>query len=282
MKWTDWALYTEQEKAWRQLSSWENHHLVPEVALMSCAIFKPRRYQKNIVYEAGFRSARIVEVYLQATINLHSVFSAYERFVNIGKRWLTVDAKDQMLEQELTTAMIRKPVQDFFLFLLGGALFAAGIFLFTNQVMVDSGYSGMGWGRSYGGRMGRFFGGMFSFGTGQGLGLLMIPFGIGVALLLADSYRKVGWFLVWAASAAAGVGILQSLMFSFKPASLWSLMTMIMMIAGGGGLMFKSLRDYQGEEQERRRIDLDDSRQSISEVREELERLKARVDKNQN
>jgi len=59
-------------------------------------------------------------------------------------------------------------------------------------------------------------------------------------------------------------------------------MTMVMMIAGGGGLMFKSLRDYQGEEQERRRIDLDDSRQSISELREELERLKARVDKNRN
>ena len=57
---------------------------------------------------------------------------------------------------------------------------------------------------------------------------------------------------------------------------------MIMMIAGGGGLMLKSLRDYQGEEQERRRIDLDESMQSINELREELERLKARVDKNRN
>jgi len=57
---------------------------------------------------------------------------------------------------------------------------------------------------------------------------------------------------------------------------------MIMMIAGGGGLMFKSLRDYQGEEHERRRIDLDESMQSISELREELEQLKARVDKNRN
>jgi hypothetical protein len=184
-----------------------------------------------------------------------------------------------MMEGNFTSTMIRKPVQDFFLFLLGGALFAAGIFLFTNQVMVDSGYSGMGWGRSYGGRMGRIFGGMFSFGTGQGFGLLMIPFGVGVALLLADTYRKVGWFLVWAASAAAGVGILQSLMFSFKPASLWSLITMVMMIAGGGGLMFKSLRDYQGEEQERRRTNLDNSMRSISELREELERLKSKINK---
>jgi hypothetical protein len=89
--------------------------------------------------------------------------------------------------------MIRKPVQDFFLFLVGGALFSAGIFLFTNQVMVNSGFHGMGWGRSFGGGMGSSFGGMFSFGTGQGFGLLMIPFGGGVGLLLADAYRKVGW-----------------------------------------------------------------------------------------
>ncbi len=54
---------------------------------------------------------------------------------------------------------------------------------------------------------------------------------------------------------------------------------MVMMIAGGGGLMFKSLRDYQGEDQERRRIDLDDSMQSISELREELERLKSKINK---
>ncbi|MFN7895018.1 MAG: hypothetical protein ACK6BU_05440 [Cyanobacteriota bacterium] len=175
--------------------------------------------------------------------------------------------------------MLRKPVQDFFLFLVGGALFAAGIFLFTNQVMVDSGFHGMGWGRRYGGGMGSSFGGMFSFGTGQGFGLLMIPFGVGVALLLANIFRKVGWFLVWASSAAVGAGVLQSLLFSFKTTSLWSLMTMVVMIAGGGGLMFNSLRDYQGEEQERRRVELDDSTKSINELREELENLKSKINK---
>jgi len=66
--------------------------------------------------------------------------------------------------------MTRKPIQDFFLFLVGGALFSAGIFLFTNQVMVGSGIHGMGWGRHFGGGMGSSFGGMFSYGTGQGFG----------------------------------------------------------------------------------------------------------------
>jgi membrane protein implicated in regulation of membrane protease activity len=174
--------------------------------------------------------------------------------------------------------MNRKPVQDFFLFLVGGALFAAGIFLFTNQVMVGSGMRSFGWGRSVDGGFGSTFSSIASFGTGQGFGLLMIPFGVGVALLLADSLRKVGWLLVWGASAAMGAAVLQSLLFSFRTTSLWSLMTMVVMIAGGGGLMFRSLRDYQDHDQEQHRMDLDDSRQKLSELRDELERLKSRMD----
>jgi hypothetical protein len=127
--------------------------------------------------------------------------------------------------------------------------------------------------------LGSSFGGIFSLGAGQGFGLLMIPFGMGVALLLADVYRRVGWFLVWASSAAVGAGVLQSLLFSFRTTSLWSLMTMVVMIAGGGGLMFKSLRDYQGDERQRRRAELDDSMQGLSEIREELEQLKSRINK---
>ncbi len=178
--------------------------------------------------------------------------------------------------------MARKPVQDFFLFLIGGSLFVAGIFLFTNQVIVGSGF-GFGFGlhsrRAYGRGFGSVFHGIFSFGRGQGFGLLMIPFGAGVALLLADTYRKLGWFLVWACSAAIGAAILQSLFFSFRPVSLWSLISMVSMIGGGAGLMLKSLRDYQGEERDRVQKDLDSSRQEYSELKQEIERLKKKLDK---
>ncbi len=58
---------------------------------------------------------------------------------------------------------MRKPINDFFLFLIGGALFSVGLFLFTNQVMVDSGFRSFGWRRVWGG-----WGGFFSFGAGQG------------------------------------------------------------------------------------------------------------------
>ena len=54
---------------------------------------------------------------------------------------------------------------------------------------------------------------------------------------------------------------------------------MVAMIAGGGGLMFRSLREYQAEEQAMRRTEMDNSKQSLEEVRKELEELKARIDK---
>jgi membrane protein implicated in regulation of membrane protease activity len=176
--------------------------------------------------------------------------------------------------------MSRKSGQDFFLFLIGGALFAAGIFLFTSQVMVGSGSGfGLPWGRGFQRGTSSFLGGFFNFGVGEGFGLLMIPFGLGVALLLADVMRKLGWFLVWASSAAVAAAILQSLFFSFRPTSLWSLMSMVVMIAGGAGLMFKSLRDYRVDDQESRQRDRDESRQSVKELREELERLRARIER---
>ena len=175
--------------------------------------------------------------------------------------------------------MGRKPAQDFFVFLLGGTLFAAGVFLFTNQVMVGSGFHGMAWSRNFRAGMGSSYGGMFSMGSGQGFGLLMIPFGVGVSLLLADAFRKIGWFLVWAASAAITAGVLQSLLFSFKSTSLWSLMVIVVMIAGGGGLMFRSLRGYQGEEKSPRAKDWDRSMQKLTDIVEELERLKSQIKK---
>lgn len=176
--------------------------------------------------------------------------------------------------------MPRKPVQDFFLFLVGGALFAAGIFLFTNQVMVNSGFRAFVWGgRGYGGGFGSLFGGLVSFGSGQGIGLLMIPFGIGVALLLADVQRRLGWFLVWAACAALGAAVLQSLIFSFRTTSLWGLLSMVVMIAGGGGLMFRSLRDYEMDDKAAAAKTAAADQQAIKELREEIETLKSQINR---
>ena len=175
--------------------------------------------------------------------------------------------------------MQNKPRQDFFLFLLGGALFAAGIFLFCSQVMVGSGFTGSVWGsRSYGYRGSSLFGGVLSFPFQGGFGLLMVPFGTGVALLLAETHRRLAWFLIWASAAALGVGILQSLVFSFRPASLWSLLCMVFMIGAGAGLMFRSLRNYADETTSPSMQSSRESRERLQSLQEEIDRLKQRLD----
>lgn len=79
--------------------------------------------------------------------------------------------------------MSRKPAQDFFSFLLGGGLFAAGVFLLLNQVMVTTAGAGIGFGRfggAYRGGLRYGYGGGWTIppigGISAGMGLLMIPF----------------------------------------------------------------------------------------------------------
>jgi hypothetical protein len=173
-------------------------------------------------------------------------------------------------------SMARQPTQDFLLFLIGGSLFAAGIVIFTSQVMVGSefqlgGWFGRGFGGSYRGGSGSFFGGLFGGGPSLGLGLVVIPFGAGIALLLAETYKRLGWFLVLASAAAVGAAILQSLIFSFRPTTLFSLAAIVFMVGGGGGLMFKALRRYPDEERKQGRSDLDDLRAELNHLRSRLD-----------
>jgi hypothetical protein len=81
--------------------------------------------------------------------------------------------------------MSRNPINDFIQFIVGGSLFGGGIFLLANQVMASSvfTYRGGGWGR-FGGS-----GSMLPIGT-PGIGMLMIPLGIGVCLLFAGTYKR--------------------------------------------------------------------------------------------
>ena len=83
-------------------------------------------------------------------------------------------------------------------------------------------------------------------GIAGGMGLLMIPLGVGVAMLFMNAYRKMAMLLIWGAAAALTAGILHSLSMRLLPTTLWALVVMVVMIAAGAGLMFKSL--YGGED----------------------------------
>jgi hypothetical protein len=162
------------------------------------------------------------------------------------------------------------------MFTIGGCLFGAGVFLFLNQVMVHSGYArgGAGWGwRGIGG-----WGAALPWGT-PGMGLLMIPLGIGVCLLFTGRFQRWARLLVWGSLAALFVGVLNSVRISFRPATLWQLMVYVLMIASGGGLMFRSLSSYEQPESTRpparqeNRDDADEVRRQLAELRQRLDEL---------
>lgn len=150
----------------------------------------------------------------------------------------------------------RKPVEDFFTFILGAVLLSTGVFLFFNQVLVGSHGLGMagqfgqrrGWGG--GGMLGSGWGGGFHGGwggplaPGGGFGLLLIPLTAGVCLLFALRNQRWGWFLVLASLAAMAAGVLQTLFVQFQPTTLWNLLMMLALIGSGGGLMFRALLGY--------------------------------------
>jgi hypothetical protein len=170
------------------------------------------------------------------------------------------------------------PAGDALMFTIGGCLFGAGVFLFLNQVMVHSGFTrgggGWGWRGGFGG-----WGGALPFGT-PGMGLLMIPLGIGVCLLFTGSFQRWARLLVWGSLAALFVGVLNSVRISFRPATLWQLMVYVVMIASGGGLMFRSLNGYQEQErtsgghQPERRPAEDDLRRELAELRKQVDELR--------
>ena len=168
------------------------------------------------------------------------------------------------------------PSGDFVQFLIGGCLFGAGGFLLANQVLVRSELlrpNPGGFGR-WGGWGGA--GAAIPFGT-PGMGLLMLPLGIGVCLLFAGSYRRWANLLIWASLAALLVGVLNSLRMSFMPTTLWQLGVYIVMIAAGGGLMFRGLNAYDANGQTL--ADKNDAtRQQADDLRREIEALKARLD----
>jgi hypothetical protein len=110
-------------------------------------------------------------------------------------------------------------------FLLGLALAAAGGYLLLNQVQVYGGY----W---------RFGG----YGYGASFGLTLLPLLIGVALLFADGRSVVGWLLTGLGAVIVLAGIIVNLDIHFRQTSLYNTLVMLVLLFGGIGLIFRSLR----------------------------------------
>jgi hypothetical protein len=109
-------------------------------------------------------------------------------------------------------------------FFLGLAMAVAGAYLITNQVTVSSGF----WG---------YFG-------PHTFGLTLLPLAFGIGMLFFDGKSVIGWVLTVGGAVIIFVGILVNLQIYFQPTSLYNSIIMLVLLAGGIGLVARSLRPY--------------------------------------
>jgi len=107
-------------------------------------------------------------------------------------------------------------------FFFGLALTVAGGYLILNQVQVNSGYW-YWWGPST-------------------FGLTLVPLMIGVGLLFFNGKSRVGWILSGIGVVIIFAGIIANLQIYFRPTSLFNTIMMLVLFAGGLGLMARSLK----------------------------------------
>lgn len=109
-------------------------------------------------------------------------------------------------------------------FFVGLAMAVGGGYLLTNQVTVTSGF----WG---------YFG-QHTFG------LSLLPLVIGLGVLFFDGRSTIGWVLTIAGAIVIFLGILMNLRIYFEPTSLFHTVIMLVLLAGGLGLVARSLKAH--------------------------------------
>src|ERR1044072_1258363 len=109
-------------------------------------------------------------------------------------------------------------------FLLGLGLAVAGGYMLTERLTVTSGYWSM-WGHS-------------------AFGLALLPLVIGIGLLFYNGRSIAGWLLTFAGAGIILAGVTNNLPIYSHPTSLFGTIVMLVLLAGGIGLVARSLRAH--------------------------------------
>ena len=109
-------------------------------------------------------------------------------------------------------------------FLIGLGMAVAGAYLLASNVTVTSGWWTV-WGYN-------------------AFGLSLLPLIFGIGLLFFDGKSKAGWLLLFAGTVIIFVGIIMNLHLYFQPTSLFSTIVMLVLLAGGIGLVARALRAH--------------------------------------
>ncbi|HXK08649.1 MAG TPA: hypothetical protein VMT70_03285 [Vicinamibacteria bacterium] len=107
-------------------------------------------------------------------------------------------------------------------FVVGLAMAVGGAYLLTQRVTVTSGF--------------------WSFFGGHTFGLSLLPLVVGAGILFYDGRSRLGWFLTAGGALIVLLGILMNLRIYFEPTSLFDTLLMLVLLAGGLGLLARSLR----------------------------------------
>jgi hypothetical protein len=107
-------------------------------------------------------------------------------------------------------------------FFVGLAMALAGAYLLTQRVTVTSGF--------------------WSFSGNHAFGLSLLPLVVGAGILFYDGRSRLGWALTLGGALIVFLGVLMNLRVYFEPTSLFETLLMLVLLAGGLGLVARSLK----------------------------------------
>ncbi|MGD1843218.1 MAG: hypothetical protein ACFB0B_20340 [Thermonemataceae bacterium] len=110
-------------------------------------------------------------------------------------------------------------------FLVGFVMFLVGSYLLLNAIQVNMNY-------------GFYSLGGFRITTGS----LLIPFLIGTGIVFYNAKNFIGWLLLAGSLLLLIVGVISNTQLSFRRMPLWELIMMLVLTAGGAGILLSSLR----------------------------------------
>ncbi len=113
-------------------------------------------------------------------------------------------------------------------FLAGLAMAVAGGYLLTNQVSVTSGF--------------------WRLGGHNAFGLSLVPLIIGIGILFFNGRSIIGWLLTLAGTVIIFAGIITNLDIYFRETSLFNTIVMLVLLAGGIGLVARALRSHSASQ----------------------------------
>ena len=109
-------------------------------------------------------------------------------------------------------------------FLIGLAMAVAGGYMLISRVTVTSGF--------------------WNWGGYNTFGLSLVPLISGIGIVFFNGRSIIGWLLVFAGSVIILAGIIMNLQIYFQPTSLFNTIVMLVLFAGGLGLLAKSVRAH--------------------------------------